>query len=143
MVRRDERGASSIEWALLTPVIILVILCAIQFAMIYHAEHVALAAAQEGARAARETRQGGNWQGNGEGAAQEALNALGPGLLKGDVQITAISDDPDYERGVSVSGQAPSLLWFTFRVTKVSIGPVECFRPDDPDTQAKTCIDGG
>ena len=44
MDRQRDRGASTLELALLTPVLLLVILAVVQFAMVFHARHVALAA---------------------------------------------------------------------------------------------------
>lgn len=132
-----DRGAGVIEWALLTPILLIVILIAIQFAMIYHASHVAAAAAREGARVARETP-GGGWEGLAQGKAQAAVTTLGPNLLK-DVQIQP--DGDAYSRSVTVSGLPPQVIPpFIFevkRVEKTSEGPIECFRPDQD--QAKDC----
>jgi Flp pilus assembly protein TadG len=110
---------------------ILIILCAIQFAMVYHAQHVALAAAQEGARAAREAGpDDGDWEGKARDAAQQAINTLGPRLLGGDAGVD-VFEEGGYERGVTVNGNAPSLIGLDFPIHKTSKGPIECFRPDD------------
>ncbi|HTD49543.1 MAG TPA: TadE/TadG family type IV pilus assembly protein, partial [Acidimicrobiia bacterium] len=50
---RDERGDETIEAVLVTPVLLLLIMVVIQFGLWYHASHVAEAAAQQGAAAAR------------------------------------------------------------------------------------------
>ena len=50
--RDDDRGAVSIEMVLVFPVVMLVTLLALQAAAYQHARTIALAAAQEGARAA-------------------------------------------------------------------------------------------
>ena len=50
--RRDERGSVSIQMIILMPVMFLVMFTGMQAALYYHARAVAIAAAQEGARAA-------------------------------------------------------------------------------------------
>jgi Flp pilus assembly protein TadG len=47
--RGDERGLATLEVALITPVLLLVVLGLVQFALWYHAEQVVTAAAQEAA----------------------------------------------------------------------------------------------
>src|SRR3954463_10245569 len=50
--RRDERGSVSIELVILLPALFAVMFLGMQAALYYHARTVAIAAAQEGARAA-------------------------------------------------------------------------------------------
>jgi Flp pilus assembly protein TadG len=50
--RRDERGSVSIELVILLPALFAVMFLGMQGALFYHARTVAIAAAQEGARAA-------------------------------------------------------------------------------------------
>lgn len=50
--RRDERGAASIEMVVLLPALFAVLFLGMQAALYYHARTIAIAAAQEGARAA-------------------------------------------------------------------------------------------
>ncbi|MCD0453069.1 pilus assembly protein [Actinocorallia sp. API 0066] len=127
------------EWALLTPILILAILFAIQAMMVYHANQIALSAAQAGARAAREMGAGGGWQGVGIAAAQNAAAQLGPNALNV-TGVTALGDGA-YDRGVQVTGTAVQIIpGMTFNVTKQSVGAVECFRPDIDD--AKNCEAG-
>ena len=126
---RKDRGATAMEWALLTPVILLVILLCIQFMMVYHANHIALAAAQAGSRAAREAGPGGGWEGVGDAAARNTVAQLGPGALL----LTGVTPYGDgvYDRGFEVTGTAKAVVpGMTFTVTKRAVGPVECFRPD-------------
>lgn len=49
---RDERGAVSIELVILLPALLAVMFLGMQAALYYHARTIAIAAAQEGARAA-------------------------------------------------------------------------------------------
>lgn len=50
--RADERGSASIELVILLPVLFAVMFVGMQAALFYHSRTVAIAAAQEGARAA-------------------------------------------------------------------------------------------
>ncbi|MFI0447772.1 TadE/TadG family type IV pilus assembly protein [Actinomadura sp. 6N118] len=116
------------EWALLTPVLILVLLVVVQFAMVFHARHVALAAAQAGARVARTQPVGADWEGPAVAKAAGDVDKIGPQLLSGR-QVTPLQGAD--ERGIEVSGNAVRVIPFmTFRVSQRSQGPIECFRPD-------------
>lgn len=53
--KRDERGAVSIEMIVLLPALFAVLFLGMQAALYYHARTIAIAAAQEGARAASAT----------------------------------------------------------------------------------------
>ncbi|MCW2903582.1 MAG: TadE family protein [Streptosporangiaceae bacterium] len=125
-----DRGATSLELALLTPILLLVMLLVVQFAMVYHARHVALAAAQGGARVARgEVR--GDWKGHSEETARTQVRQFGSRLL-GNAAAQAGGDLS--ERWVEVSGEAVQVVPFlTFRVHQRSGGPIECYRPDTRD----------
>ncbi|WP_245623317.1 TadE/TadG family type IV pilus assembly protein [Spirillospora albida] len=116
------------EWALLTPVLILVMLVVVQFAMVFHARHVALAAAQSGARVARTQPPGGGWQDAAVTKATGDVRKIGPNLISG---LDVAAGEADDERWVEVSGQAVRVIPFmTFTVRQRSQGPIECFRPD-------------
>lgn len=62
--RRDEHGAASIEMVVLLPALFAVLFLGMQAALYYHARTIAIAAAQEGARAAA-----ANHAGSGDGIA--------------------------------------------------------------------------
>jgi Flp pilus assembly protein TadG len=127
MDRRADRGASTLELALLTPILLLVIMLVIQFAMVFHARHVALAAAQSGARVAR-GQNGGDWKGASEEKAREYVQQIGPELLPG--ASASAGGDRD-QRWVTVSGTAVRVVPFLeFHVSQRSSGPIECYRPD-------------
>lgn len=53
MKARDDQGLATTEVVLLVPALLFLIMVVIQFGLWYHAQHVVLAAAQEGVRAAR------------------------------------------------------------------------------------------
>lgn len=50
--RGNERGSASVELVVLMPLLLLIVFSGVQGAVYYHASSLALAAAQEGARAA-------------------------------------------------------------------------------------------
>jgi Flp pilus assembly protein TadG len=125
-----ERGATSLELALLTPILLLVILLVVQFAMVYHARHVVQAAAQAGARVAR-GQDTGDWQGAAESRAEAYAQQIGANIVTG-VGATA-SGDAD-QRFIDVDGTAITVIPFmSLRVHQRAGGPTECFRPDRGD----------
>lgn len=127
--RDAARGATSLELALLTPILLTVILLVVQFAMVYHARHVALAAARAGARVAR-GQVTGDWQSAAKSKAESYAQQIGPNILTG-VKASP-SGGPD-ERFVDVEGEAITVIpWRTWHVHQRAGGPTECFRPDRP-----------
>lgn len=119
-----ERGAVSAELVVATPLLLLLVLAIIQFALWQHAVHVADAAAQEGARSAR--LEGGSTAA-GQARAEELLGRLGRTTVV-EPQVTVRRDS---ERArVDVRGHAPSVLPFLrLPVLASSEGPLERFRP--------------
>lgn len=115
------------EWALLMPILLIVIMGVVQFALVYHARQVALAAAQSGARTAR-TMETGDWQGVAEAKARADVAQIGPKLIN---PLSVVAGGDQNQRWVEVSGTAVSVVPFMeFKVHERSGGPVECFRPD-------------
>ncbi|WP_279339747.1 TadE family protein [Sphaerisporangium perillae] len=133
--RRDDRGASVIELALIMPVVLVVILLIVQFTLVFHSRQVADAAAREGARVARAAGTGaGGWQEAAEARARGIVRTVGPKMLQA-VEVRAWERGD--QRGVVVEGDAvavvPLLPGMSFRITSTFGGPIECFRPDDGD----------
>jgi Flp pilus assembly protein TadG len=127
MDKRRDRGASTLELALLTPVLLLVILSVVQFAMVFHARHVALAAAQSAARVAREQRTG-DWRSAAKSEAVDYVNKIGPQLLS---EVQPETEEQTDQRWVTVGGYAVQVVpFFKFHVSERSGGPIECYRPD-------------
>ncbi|WP_068928381.1 TadE/TadG family type IV pilus assembly protein [Planobispora rosea] len=128
--RDRERGATVVELAVIMPVVLVVVLLIVQFALWFHGRQVADAAAREGARLARIDSE--SWQGDAEARADEVIRAVGPKLLEG-ATVTAWEEGD--RRGVEVTATAvqvvPLLPATTFTITARFGGPVECFRPDD------------
>lgn len=71
-VARRERGQSIVEFALVLPVLLIIVLGMVQFALVYHAKDVATTAAQEGARMAASE---GRTLADGEARTREVLEA--------------------------------------------------------------------
>ena len=121
--RAGERGSAAVELVLLTPLLMVCVLVVVQFALWQHARHVMLAAAQEGARAAR--AQGATAE-DGRVRAQDYIGRIGPDLVSGAIIDVDRTID---EVTVTIRGQAVNILpGIPLRVTATSVGPVERFR---------------
>lgn len=101
--RRDERGAVSIEMVVLLPALFAVLFLGMQAALYYHARTIAIAAAQEGARAAAANQAG---SGDGVAAAYAYLADAGDSLesSKASAQRTSTTAT------VTVRGHALSVI---------------------------------
>src|SRR5829696_452597 len=84
--RRDQRGSTSVQMVILMPVLFFVMFLGLQAALFYHARTVAIAAAQEGARAA----------GAETGTASDGIAAA--------TSFVAAAGGPDVLQNASVSG---------------------------------------
>jgi len=125
--RGTDRGASAVELVILAPALIFVSMLIVQFALWLDATHAALAAAQEGDRAARAAEfNQGNWQ---QTAAQVAMNyyhGLDTSVIAG-VSVSRIAFDQDANTvSVTVSGKLSGI--FPLTISETASGPVECFR---------------
>lgn len=128
--RRADGGASALEFVMLVPVLFLMILGAVQFAMHSFAQDVAQAAAQAGARTARAEAEAdpGGWDERAEAKAEQYVRQLGEGLL-GDPVYDAVREGD--EVSVTVSGRVMTFLpGMRLTVSETSRGPVERFVPD-------------
>ena len=113
------------------PLLLLLIMLGIQFALWFHATHVAQAAAQEGARAAR-VCDGCNVQqiqDAGQARTDEFLNALSPTILQ-NRQVAVQVDGTRRMVRVDVRGNAVQIFWFKLNtpIHEHSEGPYERFR---------------
>jgi len=125
-----ERGATSIELVMYTPVLMLVIFLTVQFALSWHGSEVAGAVAREAARVAR--------VGGGTPAAIADAEARGvdyaaavggQSLTQVDVQVTPVPAAREVR--VTVTGRSVEIIpGFAPRVSRTVQGPVEAFRPD-------------
>jgi Flp pilus assembly protein TadG len=126
-----DRGSSTIELAILAPVVLLIIWLSIQFAFWYQGRQVAVAAAQAGSRVARqEANVTGAWRSDARSAARNYYGALGTRVLGGDITATPVGSAAT-QVGVRVRGQVVSIVFGLKLMINVTVaGPVECFRPD-------------
>jgi Flp pilus assembly protein TadG len=119
--RRDARGSVSIELVILLPALFAVMFLGMQAALFYHARTVAIAAAQEGARAAG-AEQG--HEADGVGAANDFIAEAG-----GDDVLTATSATArraTTTATVTVTGFSLSVIpGWKVRITQSATVPVE------------------
>jgi Flp pilus assembly protein TadG len=123
-----------VELAFLAPAFLGVIMLVVQFGLWFNARQIALAAAQAGARVAREeagdqTQQ--RWQDDATSASESFYRSLNTHLL-GSLTATPV-DGQNETVGVRVSGPLGYSVfsWFnsSWTVTETVTGPVECFYP--------------
>src|ERR1700748_1100107 len=80
--RRDDRGSSVIELAVLAPGFLMIIMLIVQFGLWFNARHAALGAAQAGAQVARQdAATNGNWQSLAQTASSSYYDSLNTSLL--------------------------------------------------------------
>ena len=123
--KRAERGATSIvETVLVAPALLFALMLIVQFGLLFHAQNVAEAAAQEGAAEARRF--------DGTPAAAEEttrtfLAELGPRMLTG---RTVTAERTAETASVTVTGTVISLVpGLDLKVTESATGPVERYVP--------------
>ena len=123
---RGDAGAATTEVVLVTPVLLLLVMFVIQFGLWYHAQHVAQAAADEGARAAKVENAN---EEDGIASANAFLDQSSRSLIGArSVQATRSSEVVT----VTVSGQVASVVpGLDLTVSAKATDPVERFRPDD------------
>jgi Flp pilus assembly protein TadG len=122
--RRGERGSISLELVVVFPVLLAIVFGVVQGALYFHARNVALAAAQEGARAAGAEH---GTAGDGGTAAWSFLTQAG-----GAEVMTQLDVSPHRSAtvaSVTVSGRALSVLPGIpgFTVSQTADRPVERF----------------
>jgi Flp pilus assembly protein TadG len=133
MARRAgaDHGSSAVELVILTPVLLALIWLIIQYALYYQGRQVALAAAQIGARVARQDASTvPGWRAVAEHSAEGYYAGLGTRVLGGAVTAVAAPVGVS-EVKVTVTGRAASIMFgLTLTIHETASGPVECFRPD-------------
>ena len=125
---RGEAGAAA-ETVVIFPAFILLLLMVVQFALWLNASHVALAAAQEGARVARmAATDGAAQEQQGEAKAASFLAALAPHTINGPPTVKGFRTNDT--AGIEVIAQGTSIIpgFPSFSIDKTSEGPVERFR---------------
>jgi Flp pilus assembly protein TadG len=127
-VSERERGSSAIELVLVTPVLVALVFAVVQAALLWNAQHVAVAAAQQGARLARTAAQSGATDAQVRDATISYLHSLGASVA--DTPTVAIAHSAGWVT-VTVTARAVSVFpGATLTVHGASRGPVETFTPD-------------
>jgi Flp pilus assembly protein TadG len=120
----DERGASPIDMAIVFPITAFLIFAIIQFGVWYHAENIARAAAQEGARTASAYQSSAA---AGAASAQRVLADNADGMISG---TSVIPSRDQNVATVTVKGEALHVIPFIpLSITATATAPVEAFRP--------------
>lgn len=116
-----ESGVASVQMVVLMPVLFLLMFLGVQAAMIYHGRTVAIAAAQEGARAA--AAQYGTTDDGQVAAAAFVVAAGGDGTLR---EVTVTAHRTATTATVEVSGTTMSVIpGWTPSITQSASAPVE------------------
>ncbi|MFD9535045.1 TadE/TadG family type IV pilus assembly protein [Streptomyces sp. NPDC060010] len=104
-VTAGDRGESSIQMAIVFPIVLLVTICVVQAAMWFFARNIALTAAREGVAAARVYQ---SPEGAGAARARETLGRIAGDSLTGTTVSTSGSSATEVR--VTVTGHAPSMI---------------------------------
>src|SRR3972149_5043894 len=102
--RRGERGQAMVELVLVLPVLLIILIGVVQFALVYHAKDVATTAAQEGARLAA-----ADGRTPAEGAAR-ARDVLQSGLGRTGSEVSGTAPDKGGAGGGRSRGR-PAASW--------------------------------
>ena len=119
---RSERGAVAAELVIATPLLLLLIMGVIQFALWEHAVHIATAVAQQGVSVGRLQ---GESAAAGQAEAKSVLGQLGSSVLTG---VTITATKTDQMTTVTVTGHAESIVGiFSLPVAATASGASESF----------------
>jgi Flp pilus assembly protein TadG len=122
--RGDDRGYSIVEAAITLPVVVLLTMLVVQYALLWHGRHVAQGAAAEGVRAGRGYLSSAA---AGQARAERYLHALAPRLLTGS-SVAATRDATTVD--VHVRARVLRVIPFgSYEVQESARGPVERFVP--------------
>lgn len=118
----SERGSVTAELLIATPLLFLLVLGVVQFALFEHATHIAEAAAEQSLTVSRV--EGGS-AADGNAAAQNLLVQVGNAVLSG---VAVNTTRGDATTSVTVTGHAEAVLpWLTLPVRVEMNGPTERF----------------
>lgn len=124
-VRSPEQGIATLSVVLVVPALLLAVSTVAQFVIVWHASHVAVAAAQEGARAAQMADGSTD---AGRMSADDFIRQAGPHLVLGPAVTVTRSAESVV---VVVRGTAPRLIpGFPVAVRGSASGPIEAFSAD-------------
>lgn len=119
-----DRGYNILEAAIILPVIIVLTMLVVQFALVWHGRHIAQAAAADAARSAAGYQ---STAGRGQADAADFLHAVAPHLLSGaSVRVTR----GPAQVTTAIHAQVLSVIPFgRFSVDEHAVAPVEQFVP--------------
>jgi Flp pilus assembly protein TadG len=121
---RDERGSALVEAVLVFPALLLAVMLIVQFALYFHAQSVAEAAAQDAVTQARHTN---GTETDARAAGYATLDRLGPRLLtRRDVTVERGTETARATVSATVASLVPGLH---LRIAATAAGPVERFIP--------------
>ena len=121
---RDERGSALVEAVLVFPALLLAVMLIIQFALYFHAQSVAEAAAQDAVTHARHTQ---GTEAEARAAGYAALDQLGPRLLTR--REVTVDRGPETARATVTATVASLVPGLHLRIEETAAGPVERFIP--------------
>ncbi len=128
--RRDDRGTSAVEFAIITPVFLLLIFTIIEAGLFYHARNAAQSSAREGVsylRLAGSTSDPQAWIAAAEEVTEDYAREIGD--LR-NVDADARLDESTGRVWVSVSGEVVLPVGGSITVEQTSSATLEQFRPD-------------
>lgn len=122
---RADRGSVTAEAVIALPILMLAVMACMQICLLFFAQSVALAAAQQGVRAARAY---GAAHTSGAGVARQYAERTASGLL---TSISAASTGDSNTVRVTVTGRSLSLVPFlpAIDISEQAAGAVERFSP--------------
>jgi hypothetical protein len=119
----EEAGTASLEAVLVVPVLMLLVLVAVQLVLWAHAAQVVQLAASEGDRSARVV---GGTPTQGVAVARSVLDGSGSDVSDSSISVTVLPSDLTK---VEVTGHAEAILpGFTLPVSATVVGPIQEFR---------------
>ena len=130
---RDDRGTSAVEFAIVTPVFLLLILGIIEIGLYYHARNTAQSSAREGVSVLRVAGNNADpqaWAGAAAQVAEEFAHELGD---LDNVDAVATLDEETGRVTVVVTGEVNLPVGGTVSVRQSSTATLEQFRPDLED----------
>ena len=120
---RTDAGSSIVEAVIIIPVVMILLLLGVQFALWMHAAQVVQLAASEGDRSARSM---GGGAAAGLATAQAVVDGPGSDVSSPAISVAMLAGDAELLR---VSGHTTSVIpGLSFSVSASAIGPVQEFR---------------
>jgi hypothetical protein len=120
---RTDAGSSIVEAVIVIPVVMLLLLVGVQFALWMHAVQVVQLAASEGDRSARSL---GGGAAVGVASAQAVVDGPGSDVRSPAISVDVLAGDAELLR---VSGTATSIVpGLSFGVSASAVGPIQEFR---------------